>query len=43
MFEYHTVYSDGTYVYDPRYSLEPILKQQYINIISKWNPQGINY
>ncbi|WP_239257275.1 T7SS effector LXG polymorphic toxin [Listeria ilorinensis] len=41
-FYYHTVYSDGKYVYDPRYSEAPILKEQYFNTIKKDNPNGIN-
>ncbi|WP_205527786.1 hypothetical protein, partial [Listeria costaricensis] len=41
-FYYHTVYSDGKYIYDPRYSEAPILKEQYFNTIKKDNPNGIN-
>lgn len=36
-FEYHTVYSDGKYVYDPRYSNEPVLKETYLDRLSKDN------
>ncbi|MFM9278473.1 hypothetical protein, partial [Paenibacillus jiagnxiensis] len=36
-FEYHTVYSDGKYIYDPRYSNEPVLKETYLDRLSKDN------
>uniref|UniRef100_UPI0019694B44 hypothetical protein n=1 Tax=Listeria costaricensis TaxID=2026604 RepID=UPI0019694B44 len=40
-FDYHTVYSDGKYIYDPRYNEIPILEEEYFNIIQKENPNGI--
>ncbi|MEO2256100.1 WXG100 family type VII secretion target [Paenibacillus amylolyticus] len=36
-FFYHTVYSDGKYVYDPRYSDEPVLKDSYLKAIQEQN------
>ncbi len=41
-FEYHSVYSDGKYIYDPRYSDAPILEKSYFKKIKKWNPDGID-
>jgi hypothetical protein len=41
-FDYHTVYSDGKYVYDPRYSNTPILEKDYFKMIEKWNPNGVD-
>ncbi|WP_238437883.1 contractile injection system protein, VgrG/Pvc8 family [Paenibacillus polymyxa] len=36
-FDYHTVYSDGKYVYDPRLSDQPIHAKDYMNTINKLN------
>ncbi|MDT9722139.1 WXG100 family type VII secretion target [Paenibacillus sp. ClWae2A] len=36
-FDYHTVYSDGKYVYDPRYSDNPIPKDVYLKNIGTQN------
>ncbi|MDK2968626.1 hypothetical protein [Lacrimispora sp.] len=41
MFEYHTVYSDGKYVYDPRYSETPIPEKEYFDMVNEMNPEGI--
>lgn len=40
-FIYHTIYSDGTYIYDPRYNIEPILNDVYMNMLKQLNPNGI--
>ncbi|MDA1477496.1 T7SS effector LXG polymorphic toxin [Bacillus changyiensis] len=40
-FEYHTVYSDGKYIYDPRFSESPILEGDYFDLIKSKNPNGI--
>ena len=42
VFDYHTVYSDGMYIYDPRYSDVPILETDYFRMLEDWNPGGIN-
>lgn len=34
---YHQIYTDGTYVFDPRYTIKPILKDEYFNIINELN------
>ena len=39
-FVYHTVYSDGTYIYDPRYNIMPVLKDVYFRMIEALNPNG---
>ncbi|WP_342553488.1 WXG100 family type VII secretion target [Paenibacillus sp. FSL R7-0652] len=36
-FYYHTVYSDGKYVYDPRYRDKPVLKESYLKSIQQHN------
>jgi filamentous hemagglutinin len=41
-FDYHQVYSDGTYVFDPRYNNNPILKNDYVKMISDLNGGNIN-
>ena len=41
-FYYHTVFSDGTFIFDPRFSSEPILKEDYFEMINRLNPDGIN-
>ncbi|WP_099192679.1 RHS repeat-associated core domain-containing protein [Tepidibacter mesophilus] len=41
-FDYHEVFSDGTYIYDPRYNDMPMLKDDYINELNKLNSGGIN-
>ncbi|MDQ0087501.1 uncharacterized protein YukE [Paenibacillus anaericanus] len=40
-FDYHTVYSDGEYVYDPRYSDVPILKETYLEKLRQDNGGNI--
>ncbi len=37
-FLYHQVYTDGTYVFDPRYSLDPMLIKDYMALIKELNP-----
>nr|WP_173222799.1 hypothetical protein [Paenibacillus alba] len=37
VYDYHTVYSDGSYVYDPRYSLGAILKTDYLEKLQNMN------
>lgn len=39
---YHQVYSDGVYIYDPRYSLEPVIKDDYFRALKEINPNGFN-
>tara|TARA_R110002110_G_C13467497_1_gene719391 strand:- start:1963 stop:3765 length:1803 start_codon:yes stop_codon:yes gene_type:complete len=41
VYEYHTVYRDNHYVYDPRLSKNPIPRGDFQNIISKLNPNGV--
>ena len=41
-YDYHEVYSDGNYIYDPRYSNEPVLKQDYFKMLREINPDGFN-
>lgn len=36
-YEYHQVFSDGKYIYDPRYSSSPVLQTDYLNHINKLN------
>ncbi len=40
-FDFHTVYSDGKYIYDPRYNDLPILENDYFNMLESLNPSGI--
>lgn len=37
MYEYHQVYSDGNYIYDPRFSSEPILQSEYFDVVRNLN------
>lgn len=37
---YHEVYSDGKYIYDPRYSNIPIEKGDYFRALREINPNG---
>ena len=39
-FTYHTVYSDGKYIFDPRYSDMPVLKDDYFRALSSINSEG---
>lgn len=39
--DYHTVFSDGTYIYDPRYSNTPVVEEEYFKMIESLNPNGI--
>lgn len=39
---YHTVYTDGEYVYDPRYKGEPIKEDTYIQEIRDMNTKKLN-
>ena len=41
-FEYHEVYSDGTYIYDPRYLNTPVLKDDYFRALREINPDGFD-
>jgi len=41
-FGYHTVFSDGRFIFDPRFSSNPILRADYFNMIKRLNPNGIN-
>lgn len=41
-FDYHEVYSDGKYVFDPRYTNNPILKDDYIKMLNDLNGGKIN-
>ncbi|KEO79784.1 hypothetical protein MKN04_12090 [Paenibacillus polymyxa] len=40
-FDYHTVYSDGKYIYDPRYSEVPIPKDAYLEKLKQSNGGNI--
>lgn len=40
-FDYHTVYFEGTYIYDPRYSSTPITESSYFNTLKKLNPMDL--
>jgi hypothetical protein len=37
-FTFHEVYTDGKYVFDPRYKPEPILRAEYEALIRELNP-----
>lgn len=39
---YHEVYSDGTYIYDPRYTNVPVLKDDYFRALREINPDGFD-
>ena len=39
-FDYHYVYTDGKYIYDPRYSQAPAEKDVYFRNLSELNPKG---
>ena len=39
---YHEVYSDGTYIYDPRYANVPVLKDDYFRALREINPDGFD-
>ena len=39
---YHEVYSDGTYIYDPRYTNVPVLKDNYFSMLREINPEGFD-
>ena len=41
-FEYHEVYSDGVYIYDPRYQNTPVLKDDYFRALKEINPDGFD-
>ena len=41
-YEYHEVYSNGEYIFDPRFSNTPILEDDYFKALSKINPNGMN-
>ena len=41
-FEYHEVYSDGVYIYDPRYKNTPVLKDDYFRALKEINPDGFD-
>ena len=38
-FNYHEVFTDKIYVYDPRYKEFPILKDEYFNYLNRINPE----
>ncbi len=39
---YHEVYTDGKFVYDPRFSFDPIPLTDYVKTLRELNP-GINF
>ena len=39
---YHEVYSDGTFIYDPRYKNVPVLKENYFRALREINPDGFD-
>ena len=41
-FEYHEVYSNGVYIYDPRYKNTPVLKDDYFRALKEINPDGFD-
>ena len=40
-YNYHEVYTDGKYVFDPRLSKTPIPKGDYMKLLKQLNPEGI--
>jgi filamentous hemagglutinin len=40
-FDYHQVYSDGKFIYDPRYNNTPILKDDYLKMINELNDGNV--
>lgn len=38
--DYHYVYTDGKYIYEPRYSQAPVEKDVYFRNLSELNPKG---
>ncbi|THF74853.1 hypothetical protein E6C55_24025 [Cohnella fermenti] len=42
IFDYHTVYFDGKYVYDPRFSNRPVPIDEYMNSIKKLNDGNVS-
>jgi hypothetical protein len=40
-FKYHEVYTDGKFIYDPRYSKLPILRGEWAKMILKLNPGAV--
>ena len=40
-YDYHTVYSDNSYIYDPRYTDTPVLESEYFDMIKSLNPKGV--
>jgi RHS repeat-associated protein len=40
---YHQVYTDGNYVYDPRWSIEPMPLNSWQQSIEQLNPNGVQY
>ena len=40
---YHQVYTDGQYIYDPRWSLEPVPFNSWQNSIRQLNPNGVQF
>lgn len=41
LFDYHQVFSDGKYIYDPRYIDIPILEDDYFKMLEKLNHGGM--
>ncbi|AVP98751.1 hypothetical protein C7S18_16835 [Ahniella affigens] len=42
-FAYHSVYSDGVYIYDPFVSKAPFSKKDYVRSMRSANPSGISH
>jgi hypothetical protein len=40
-YDYHTIFRDDRYVYDPRLSSDPIPRGDFQSIINKLNPEGV--
>jgi YD repeat-containing protein len=42
-FTYHSVYTDGKFIYDPLVGSQPIPQSQYISMLRELNPNGISW
>ena len=38
---YHEVYSDGRFIYDPRYRNKPVIIDEYFDMFNALNPDGL--
>jgi filamentous hemagglutinin len=42
-FSYHSVYTDGRYIFDPFVSEKPIPQSNYVNMLKEANPNGVSW